>query len=203
MNSYVWCIDSGHSGNTQNGDYLTAPAKMFKHSPSEIFYEGVFNRQIKDALIRDLWRHDILAIDVCPTELDLPLSVRVNIVNAIYAKYKNAVLISLHSNAGRGTGIEIWTARGQTRSDKFATVIGEQVSRDFEDVVFRQDFMDGDMDKEADFYILKYTHCPAVLPEFMFYDNYDDFLKLENPEFRARYVKSLLTAIQKMEQMDI
>lgn len=203
MSRYLWCLDSGHGGKTADGTYLTAPAKMYEHSPAEIFYEGVFNRLIKDALLRDLWKEGIDTIDVCPTELDLPLDVRVNIINSIYKKYENAVLISLHSNAGGGTGFEVWTSYGQNRSDKFAQLFGVQCLRDFPDIKFRTDTRDGDMDKEAAFYILKHTNCPSILPECLFYDNYHDYLLLDEPEFRLAYVKMLIRFIKAAEAVNI
>ena len=49
---YTWLIDAGHGG-FMDGEYVTAPAKMYEHSPEEIFYEGVFNRQIKDGLLKE------------------------------------------------------------------------------------------------------------------------------------------------------
>jgi len=199
MSKYTWLIDSGHGGMDADGKYITAPAKMFRHSPTEVFYEGVFNREIKSALIRSLWNENILAIDVCPTELDLPLETRVNIINTLYEKYRNAVLISLHSNAGGGTGFEVWTSYGQTRSDRFATGLWERFSGDFPGIRMRKDMADDDVDKEAAFYILKWTRCPAILPECLFYDNYDDFKKLENPMFKDKYVDTLKSFILEAE----
>ena len=38
----------------------------------------------------------------------------------------------------------------------------------------RKDFTDGDPDKEANFYIIKNSKCPAVLTENFFYDNKED-----------------------------
>jgi N-acetylmuramoyl-L-alanine amidase len=200
---YTWLIDSGHGGSRVNGDYITAPAKMFEHSPEEIFYEGVFNRQIKTLLMGMLWEADIHCIDVCPTEEDVPLSVRVDVINSYYKKYKNAVLISLHSNAGGGRGFEIWTSYGQTRSDKFAGVVGAELVRSFPGIKFRSDTSDGDIDKEAAFYILKYTHCPAILPECLFFDNYEDYKLLSDPEFRINYAQALNRSMQKAEIMNI
>jgi len=200
---YTWLIDAGHGGTDDQGNYLTAPAKMFKHSDNEIFYEGVFNRKIKDSLISALWERGILAIDTCPTELDLSLKVRVNMINAIYEEYRNAVLISLHSNAGGGTGFEVWTSFGQTRSDKFAEILYNQFGSDFQGIKMRKDTSDGDHDKEAAFYILKYSRCPAVLPECLFYDNYQDYQKLVDPIFQARYVDTLIRFILKAETKNI
>lgn len=199
---YIWLIDAGHGGFI-NGEYQTAPGKMYQHSPSEIFYEGGFNRRIKDLLMRKLWEENIHHIDVCPTDLDVPLPVRVNVVNSYYEHYDNAVLISLHSNAGGGSGFEVWTSPGPTRSDRFAELLGQELIAGFRDLPFRADMSDGDLDKESDFYILKWTRCPAILPECLFYDNYNEYLLLEDPDFRMAYVRTLVNFIKKAENLDL
>jgi len=199
---YTWFLDSGHGGFLDSG-YVTAPDKMYSHSPSEIFYEGVFNRQIKDLLMRKLWEENIKCIDTCPTELDVPLPVRCNVINAYYKHYSNGVLLSLHSNAGGGSGFEVWTSIGQTRSDQFAEILGRELVSGFRDILFRSDTVDGDLDKESQFYILKNTDCPAILPECLFFDNYHDYLLLMDPDFRVAYVHTLVNFIRKAEQLNI
>jgi len=200
---HVWLIDAGHGGLTKDGRYVTAPKKMYEHSPYEVFYEGVFNRKIKDLLMRKLWDEQIECIDVCPTELDLPLPVRVGMINEIHKHYGNSVLLSLHSNAGGGNGFEVWTSVGQTVSDKFAEILGNELIQGFRDIPFRADKVDGDLDKESQFYILKNTTCSSVLPECLFFDNYNNYLLLENADFRMAYVKTLINFIKKAEQQDI
>jgi len=200
---HTWLIDNGHGGNTVEGVYVTAPAKMHEHSPLEVFYEGVFNRQIKSLLVPMLWDAGMDVIDVCPTELDVPLSVRCNVINAYYERYTNAVLISLHSNAGGGSGFEVWTSVGQTRSDEFAEILGSELVSGFHDIPFRSDTVDGDLDKESQFTILTDTHCPAILPECLFFDNYNDYLLLSNPDFREAYAKTLFNFMKKADFFDI
>ena len=195
-------IDSGHGGMI-DGKYQTAPAKMYKHGYGEIFYEGVSNRQFAEDLKWELRNRGIPYIDVTNTELDVPLSTRVNIINELYKKYPNAILVSLHSNAGKGTGFEVWTSVGQTRSDQFAEVLSEELMRSFPDIKFRKDTQDGDLDKESGFYILKNTDCPAVLPECLFYDNYEDYKILMNPTFRRDYVSALVRWIERCEKLGI
>lgn len=199
---YTWLIDVGHGGMTATGGYATAPAKMYEHSPNEVFYEGQFNRQIKSLLIRMLWEQDFNFVEICPTEMDVPLPVRVDVVNS-YARHYECVLISLHSNAGGGTGFEVWTSYGPTRADKFAELLGQELMSAFADVPFRADKADDDLDKESDFYILKWTACPAILPECLFYDNYNDYLLLTNPDFRVAYAKTLVNFMRKAEEQNI
>jgi N-acetylmuramoyl-L-alanine amidase len=155
-------------------------------------------------LIDKLMANDIKCIDLCPTELDITLPTRVDIANAYQRLYGDTVVISLHSNAGGGTGFEIWTSPNQTRSDSFAQVLGEQLIADFPEISFRADLgPDGDLDKESLFYILKWTHAPAILPECLFFDNYDDVKLLMDPDFRNDYVNSLVRFILKAEQMNL
>lgn len=193
----TWLIDKGHGGFI-DGVYQTFPDKMYEHSPQEIFYEGVYNRKIGDMLLHRLWDKGIHAIDICPTELDIPLDVRVDIVNTYYRKYEDAVLVSLHSNAGGGRGFEVWTSVGQTKSDKYAELLAHEIMAKFA-MPFRSDKADDDLDKESQFYILKWTRCPAVLPECLFFDNYQDYLILIDEDFQDRYVDTLVNFILKSE----
>ena len=199
---HVWLIDSGHGGMI-DGLYQTAPDKMFVHNDGSVFYEGVFNRDIKHQLVDKMMANNLQYIDVCPTELDVDLDVRTDTANRYYREYKNAVLISLHSNAGGGTGFEIWTSVGQTRSDKFAEIMGHIFIDSFLGAPFRPDTSDGDMDKESQFYILKYTKCPAVLPECLFFDNWSDYQMLIDPDFQNDYVDALVKFMLEAEATNI
>lgn len=197
MGRQVWLIDNGHGGMVDD-IYQTFPDKMFQHSPQEVFYEGVFNRIIKDMLITKLKEKSIHYIDLCPTELDVPLDERVDIANIYHKHYGNCVGISLHSNAGKGTGFEVWTSVGQTKSDRYAEILAHEIMAAFA-IPFRSDKKDGDLDKESMFYILRWTKCPWVLPECLFFDNYEDYKKLIDPEFQVNYVNCLVNFILKTE----
>jgi len=116
-----------------------------------------------------------------------------------YSQYPNLVGISLHSNAGKGTGFEVYTSVGETRSDKYAQILCKELKKRFPEIVFRQDTVDGDFDKEAHFYILKNTKCPWILPECLFFDNYEDYKKLIDPEFQDQYADTLVNFMLKSE----
>ena len=63
-------------------------------------------------------------------------------------------------------GFEIYTTKGQTRSDLFATVIFEQLQEDFptaDGYKHRTDSSDGDPDKEANFTVLMGNNYWGVL----------------------------------------
>jgi len=197
----TFLIDSGHSGFI-GGKYLTAPHKMFQHG-SEVFYEGVWNRRIKQKLLARLWDKGIHAIDLCPTELDVPLHTRVQVADSYHSFYENCIRLSIHSNASpehNASGNEVFTYGRSKRSQGIGNILGELMEKNF-DVPFRKG--DGQYCKTSDFYILKHSDCPAVLPEFLFYDYYEDYKKLIDPQVQQRYVDTLVSFIEKCELTDV
>lgn len=184
-------LDFGHGGIDQNGTYTTAPSKMFKFSNGEVAYEGVINRQIGGLLELYLKAHTDLKVvtTVKSTDArDLSLSYRVGVANKYNAN--DSIFVSIHSNASEShnaRGFSIFTTKGHTKSDELATAIGREVKTYYDDLnlKLRFDFYsDNDLDKEADFYVLRKTKCPAVLLECLFFDNYEDYKRLINPEFQ-------------------
>jgi len=191
----IFLIDSGHGGMLKN--VYQTDSKIGKYhifSNGEIAYEGVINRQIKKVVINKLEENSFKVVDVCPTELDLSLNTRCKIANSICEQYgiKNCLLISLHSNAGGGRGFEVWTTKGQTDSDQFASLLANTFGYFFPDIKIRTDYLDGDIDKEEDFYILKNVLCPAVLTEFLFFDNWEDWQILKKPETHLRFANMIV-----------
>jgi len=198
----TWLIDSGHGGMI-DGEYVTAPDKMFTHSNNEVFYEGVYNRDIKDMLFRRLWDAGIHCIDICPSELDIPLYERVSVANTYHTHYQNCVILSLHSNASpqhNASGFEVF-AYNSTKSRRYGNILGEQLVYDFELPFRKAD--DNNFVKYGDLYLLKYTICPAILVECLFFDNYQDYQLLIDPEFKKRYVNSLIQFILKAELVSV
>ena len=167
-------LDPGHGG-IVNGVYVTAPKKMYVHENGPTIYEGVWNREIVKKLEYILHGRGIPCVNVAPTAEDTPLKDRVETANR-YAKAfdNNALYISIHANAGGGKGFEVYTSPGQTKSDEIAERWVEEMALEFPDRVARGDNSDGDKDKEANFYVLKHTTCPAILTESFFMDNLED-----------------------------
>jgi len=195
----VILIDAGHGGMI-DGLYQTAPDKMFIHQNGEIAYEGVINRQVKKEVKKLLTFYNIRHIDVCPTELDVDLNTRVNVINAYCDAYgpNNCLLISLHCNAGGGEGFEIWTSPGATRSDIYATAFMKEYRLSFPEIRLRKDESDGDVDKESLFYILVNSKCPAILPEWLFFDNYEEFKIQSEPREQLKYAEMIVRFIKKV-----
>ena len=58
-------------------------------------------------------------------------------------------------------------------------------------------------DKEAQFYVLRKTRCPAILIENFFMTNYRECKLLMNEEFQNRIVDCHFKSILEIEEMDI
>lgn len=190
-------FDNGH-GSTINGVYQTSG----KRSPEwecGTLYEGEFNRWVVNRLIEKCQREKIPFYNVSPEMNDVSLSERVRRVNNIYKKDKYVYLLSIHANAGGGEGIEIFTSKGQTKSDGIASVFLNRIDHDFrKTLVIRKDESDGDPDKEANFYILKNTHSPAVLLECGFMDNKKDYFRLWSESYLEGIVDSCFETIKNL-----
>lgn len=165
-----------------------------KQSPDGRFKEYKYSREIINAcylILKDLGYN--VFIDVLEDDLKLSqskeLAVRCKIVNELCKQYKDCIYVSVHVNAaGNGSkwmnasGWEIYTSKGNTKADKLATCIYNAAKNNLKGKKLRTDFSDGDADKEADFYVLTHTKCPAVLTENFFQDNKEDVMYLESDE---------------------
>lgn len=192
--SKVIILDNGHGEETAG-----------KRSPlwgdgSQLF-EWEFNRDIVLRIAAMLKADGVKFEILVPEETDVSLPERCRRANVIHADCgNNAVLFSVHGNAGGGTGWECYTSVGQTKADAIATVLCEEAEKEFapDGWKMRFDYIDGDPDKESQFYILKHTVCPAVLSENFFFDNEKDCKYMLDNEFRNRIAKIHYLAIKKI-----
>jgi N-acetylmuramoyl-L-alanine amidase len=191
-------LDRGHGDIDSNGKYTTAPAKMFKFDDGLTVYEGQENSKYVKAIAKiALERCFKVEYTVNPNSAkDMSLKDRVTIANSSINK-KNALYISLHNNAGKGVGTEIFTSKGQTLSDTFAEEILNQFKVDMPNRKLRIDTSDGDKDKEENFYVLKNTIMPAILVEVGFFDNREDYEWLSNKTNIERVALSIVLGCEK------
>jgi len=104
------------------------------------------------------------------SDCEVPLSSRTCRANEWGAE----VFLSIHCNGAttpQAHGFEVWTSPGTTRADSLATIILDTWHRRFPSVRLRQDFADGDGDKESPFWVLRKSQMPAVLVELGFITN--------------------------------
>lgn len=180
-------IDPGHGGydpgaignnGTKEKDVTLAVSKLLYDKLKKQNFEVIMTRYS----------------DQVPWDSDSDLYERVRISNNFNAD----IFISIHTNAfssSSAKGMEVWTSVGQTNSDKLADCIAKQMQNSFGNLVFRSDLSDGDLDKEANFYVLKNTNAIAVLVELAFITNLNEEKLLTDINQQNKFADSILKGI--------
>ena len=118
---------------------------------------------------------------------------------AIANKGEADAFLSYHFNAAESPNTasswEIFTTRGQNRSDKLATAIGLEHAKQFPDQRQRQDWSDGDLDKEAGFAVIRGTDHPSCLMEGEFIHTTHGETLIKNPKNRQKMAVAAATGI--------
>ena len=162
-------------------------------------FEWEFNRDIVRRIILKCDHAGIRAVKLVPETFDVSLEERCKRANLWYDRCNgNCIVVSIHANAGGGTGFEVYTSPGQTKADPIATKLIEQLQQDFPEIKIRKDMADGDPDKEAGFYILKHTKAPAILAENLFMDNEADCQLLMAEDFRDKLADSYVEFLKNL-----
>ena len=207
MDNKFWILDAGHGGMI-DGIYQSAKKfdpgnkktwnKLWYHSlTNETIFEGVVNRLIVDQIHIMCNKYSIAHHILIPEQKDISLQTRVNRANDLYKVHKNAVYLSIHCNAinksNQGTGWEVWTSKGYTKSDKIASIFFNEATNEFPLMKMRSGYHDPnekvkDADKEANFKVLKSTDMPALLTENFFMNNYDPDFKLLNNSYGVKRI---------------
>ena len=185
LNKYIVLLDAGHGGVDKNGEPVTA-GKRFRHPGRPIIIEGLYNRAIQTKVASFLGLFGVKTILIPNQQADMPLWQRTKLINSITNNADNlgykTLLVSLHFNAGGGTGYEIFTHKGHSVSDLCASVFYEVYAEKFPNLKARKDMSDGDPDKEENFSLLRNTVCPALLVEHCFMDNPRDAAIMQDPK---------------------
>lgn len=182
-------IDNGHGWDTAG-----------KLSPDGRLREYAYTREIARMLCEKLRLYGYDARCIVTEEKDISLAERCRRVNCVCDTVgkKNVIFISVHVDAagsGKWMNAGGWTAyttRGKTDADVLAECLYDAAKIHLKDYAklmdegkksgvysmkqkpYRTDMLDGDSDKEANFYVLAHTSCPAVLTENLFQDNRSD-----------------------------
>jgi N-acetylmuramoyl-L-alanine amidase len=188
-------LDNGHGKETpgKRSPVWSDGSQLFEHE---------FNRNIVERIAFELIKEDIICYILVPERWDISLSERCQRANDRAKKHNGeSILISIHANAGGGTGWECYTTEGNTKSDKYATILFNEAQKAFPTWKMRADYSDGDPDKESQFYILKHTICPAILTENFFMDNESDCRFIMSSEGRKQIANMHVAAIKKMIEL--
>ena len=176
-------IDNGHGINT--------PGKC---SPDGRFKEYAWAREIAKMLYNRL-KDSYTTKLITPEEVDISLATRVKRVNDACLEHgaKNVLLISIHTDAAGADG-KWHNARGfsarvgtnaSSRSKKLASCLW---NRAIEMGLKGNRCVPNEKYIAQNLYILKNTHCPAVLTENLFQDNKEDVDFLLSAEGKKKIV---------------
>lgn len=160
-------IDAGHGGLIE-GEYVT-PGKRFYDNSIRVA-EGALNRAVANMVAYLLHCSGTPCHLLCPENEDIPLKyVRTGRANAIAKRHKS-MLISIHHNAAASpyaNGVELFTSYGDTAADPLAEYMAMEFGRKYPHRKFRG-YTPNKRAKEANFWIIAATICPAILTEFGF-----------------------------------
>lgn len=192
---YTWLLDNGHGG-IINGIYQTQGKRSPVWPDKRQLFEGEFNRAIVKRLSLMLDYAGIPHQNIVPELADISLEARCTRANNLYKTDKNCIYLSIHANAGGGTGFEVFTSIGQTKSDIIAEHILKAYAKEFPNMRMRSDTVDGDLDKESKFKVLVDTKMPSVLVECFFMDTLQpDCELLMSEEGRDRIAEAIYDGI--------
>jgi len=201
--NYLWIFDNGHGG-IIDGVYQTAGKRSPVWPDGKQLFEGEFNRAIVDRLMDLCKANNIDAVNLVDTQEDVPLSYRTDKANSMAkSSDKPCIYVSIHANGfdqESANGWSVYTSRGETKSDGIATILFDKSMREFAGEYMRKDTTDGDVDKEANFWVLAQTTMPAILSENFFMTNSDNCHKyLLAEDGRDRIAKIHFEMIQQVE----
>lgn len=199
---YIWLFDAGHGG-IVDGQYMTSGKRSPVWDDGTQYFEGVGNRQIVEKLKKKCDEQYIYNFDVVESNYDVSLSERVKIANQYHKTLGKCIYVSIHSNGfskESANGYSVYTSKGETKSDRIAEVFIDNMMEYFPDHKLRKDTRDGDKDKEAQFYVLRKTICPAILIENFFMTNYRECKLLMNEEFQNKIVDCHFKSILQIEE---
>lgn len=187
-------IDCGHGGFI-DGEYTTAPAKMFDHGDF-VFFEGIFNRMVGLELAQLCIKKEVSFAFTTTSHYDTALSARAKTANHYKRLYseKKHILTSIHGNAFKDqgvTGIEAWTDENKDDSDTLAKCILDEFS----------DFgWNNRGEKEKDLTVIYMANMPAVLLELGFYTNKEQAKMMLKKEIQEEMARRILNGITKWAQ---
>lgn len=189
-------LDNGHGEDT--------PGKCSPEWPNgSCLREYEFARDIVRRIFDLLYARGIIAEIIVPELRDVPLYVRANRVNDIcnVVGAANCLLVSVHANAGGGTGWEAHTYLGDSMSDRYSSIFYKKAEAAFgkEWKIRKGSSNASDPDWDSNFAILRDTECPAILTENFFMDTERDcqFLlsKAGREQIAAMHFEAIMACI--------
>jgi N-acetylmuramoyl-L-alanine amidase len=211
--NYLWLLDNGHGG-IINDVYQTAGKRSPLLEDGRQLFEGEFNRAVVKRMVKLCGQEGIDFVNLVDTEMDVRLSERTDLANDIFRNTyqtsgQKCIYVSIHADAftpdnklefNSARGWSVYTSPGETKSDDIATVFYEVMKKIFPDQKFRTDLSDGDVDKEAKFWVLRKTVMPAILTENFFMTNLENCQILLSEDGRDQIALAHFYAMKKIEE---
>lgn len=167
MKTFV-IIDNGHGIDTRG-----------KSSPDGRYREWQRTRAMARALAAELGRRGITSTLLVPEDGDTALPERCRRANELYREHREAILVSLHSNAS-GSGAQWGTASGWSAwvAPK-ASVAARRLAALLTGEAAKKGMLGNRATPPCGYWTAKLaicrdTRCPAVVTENMFHDNRAD-----------------------------
>lgn len=113
-------------------------------------------------------------------------------------KFGADLFLSIHVNAGGGTGFEDYIYSKALQETK---KIREELHKEMAAFYKAQGFPDRGM-KEANFAVLRETKSPAILLENLFIDRSEDAVKLVDPAFREGIAEAIAKGVIRVMDLD-
>jgi N-acetylmuramoyl-L-alanine amidase len=181
---FIICLDPGHGGHDPGA---VNRSENVEEAPMAL-----------DVCLRARELFIKAGCDVVMTRTDdtfVSLSDRPRIANNANAN----VFVSYHFNSASDpntkSSYEGFTTRGQNRSDKLATCILKRHGVAFPEQSLRADNSDGDIDKEANFAVLRGTDHPAFLMEGEFIHTKHGAAFIKNPDNRQKMAQAVFDGV--------
>lgn len=174
-------LDNGHGKET--------PGKRSPNWEQGVLYEWEYTRRLVHAIQTKLIALNIPSYKLVLEPSDVPLSERARRVNEM-CKNQRCILISVHLNAGGGTGWEVWSTTSKNNSDHLADCFCGEFSK-----IFPKEKLRGA--KEENYTLLYKSNCPCVITENFFMDYKKDYNLLNTVEGFNKIVDLHVKAIQK------
>src|SRR5690625_2245637 len=127
------------------------------------------------------------------TDKTLKLEQRTKIANDSNAD----IFVSIHINAGGGTGIETWM-----QSNSYEGAKSFELAESIQNEVIKQTNVRDRGVKDGNLHVNRETKMPSSLIEVGFIDNKDDANKLKNESFKNLVVKGIVNGIKKYFQFN-
>lgn len=184
-------LDDGHGFDPVTGE-VTAGKRTPRMPDGTVVYENQFNSAVVEMVGSLLAYHGVRAVPVAREAGDVSLFTRADRANQDW-KGSEAVFLSVHYNALNGVfdnksgGVETFHYPGSTKGKILADMVQRHVLKGTPQVDRKV--------KTARFYVLKYTHMPAVLVECGFMDNLKEARHMLSMTFQMECAEELTQAL--------